>query len=59
MNLMTSDTCPWCHLPSVAKERMCRRCGHFARIPQIYCECAACTIGRPAKPVGLPEVVDA
>ena len=47
MNPVTSDNCPWCHLPSAPKERLCRRCGHYARVPQLSCECSACLHARP------------
>ena len=47
MNPVTGDNCPWCYLPSQPKERLCRRCGHYAHVPQIYCECSACMTGRP------------
>lgn len=48
MSLVTSDNCPWCYLPSQPKERICRRCGHCARIPRTYCDCVACLADRPS-----------
>jgi len=66
MNLMISDNCPWCHLPSNFRERICRRCGHCARLPQPLCDCAACLSGRPTykmfhfdAPPDLLETMDA
>lgn len=47
MNLLTSDTCPWCGHPSERAARLCRKCGHYAHFPQIYCECAACMTTKP------------
>jgi predicted amidophosphoribosyltransferase len=47
MNPVTGDNCPWCYLPSQPKERLCRRCGHFAHVNQLHCECAACMLSRP------------
>ena len=51
MNLVASDNCSWCHFPS-PYGRLCRRCGHQARVPQIYCECSVCVI-HPAVKMGL------
>lgn len=47
MSPVTGDNCPWCFFPSQPKERICRKCGHFAHVNQLFCECAACMAGRP------------
>ncbi len=60
MTPVTGDNCPWCYFPSQPKERICRRCGHFAHVNQLYCECAPCLVSRPrvVLPFGTMPFID-
>lgn len=55
MNYYISDTCPWCYKPQAPKERLCRQCGHNARVPQMYCDCVVCLSLHPI-PSKLPPI---
>lgn len=46
-SMLTSDSCPWCHTPSIYGEMTCRRCGHHSGVPRPYCGCLACHAPRP------------